>query len=386
MSNRLQNIGSFSSPRTNTTSIDRDTLRTSSSARARGHAQDSLRPMSHLDKVTDSTQSRKLDARLSTGSQPLVDQKAFTRILYSSTSPTLALGSKGPAIVELKRLLNGTRGFLQSKLDLSSDVYDEKTAAAVVRFQRGHALTKDFKVLTKPGLCCDGVAGKWTITALLIKNGYEVPAERSKNLIARIEKSPGEQWVESTKYRAVEITKTTKQINSYQGVSAIGKEKFPFQRHSYDCGPTACGTALGILTGKDKEALAAQFRVSQGKTGMSWENPHKFAKQAGISCVQLNTSDPERIAHYLRNGCTAVVSIKKTSPLTENGHILALHRVRGKGADLQFENLDPNSNNLPRYSILPANQISKEVRQVWVFGQRDLLAKLSQKPHYLASR
>ena len=273
-------------------------------------------------------------------------------------------------------------------------------------FKKNHALSKDFKVYDKPGLTPDGIAGKWTVTALLVKNGFAIHPKNAKDLVARLNQVPGEKWFEVASQKlaaqvqkpATSVQKTetqkpvvaainqTKFAQEYK--SPFSREKFPFQQHSYDCGPTACATALGIITGKSKEALAVQFRDMQGKTGMDWNNPHKFAKQAGVACIQLDTSNPETIARYLRSGCTAVVSIKKGSPLTENGHILALHKTKGSGSTLEFENLDPNVRNLPRYGVLPGNQIANEVKQVWIFGSRELLASLSGRRQYpdLASR
>lgn len=179
------------------------------SSNDRHNAQRSLRAESQIDHSNDRRSPQK-----NTTDNSKIDTKVFSEMFNSRNPKALELGSRGPQVVELKKLLNGTRSLFSSKLDISSDVYDAQTAAAVTKFQRQHSLSRDLKVHDKPGLCVDGMAGLWTVTALLSKNGVRFSDKQAQALLPKFNRSVGENWFESDAEKVKPATKGEIKISS----------------------------------------------------------------------------------------------------------------------------------------------------------------------------
>ena len=120
------------------------------------------------------------NAQQQQSTQPQQLQQGINLSLLSSIgagdrSSFLKLGSSGPAVVELKKLINTWRKSNgKSELPLTSD-FDAELDRAIRDFQKASGISKELKLFSKGGLKVDGVVGPWTLTALMKANGFEDP-------------------------------------------------------------------------------------------------------------------------------------------------------------------------------------------------------------------
>lgn len=113
----------------------------------REHAQRSATSTSYYDQHAATKPTAKPDNKNQPNVSSAVDPKVFSKFLFGASSRELTIGSRGPEVIELKKLLNGVRSGWHLKLDITSDVFDDKTAAAIARFQKKSCSFKGFQSL-----------------------------------------------------------------------------------------------------------------------------------------------------------------------------------------------------------------------------------------------
>lgn len=113
---------------------------------------------------------------------------------------------------------------------------------------------------------------------------------------------------------------------------------------TYGCGPTALSMLVTSLTGEDLDpAQMADWAARSGywarRSGSYLSIVEGAAKQYGLDCVSLSTTDPEELVTCLSAGGIAV-ALMGPGHFTKGGHFILLHGVTLSGGILVA---DPNS-------------------------------------------